>query len=204
VEFIKSCVTPHLIGFKVHAYPSILQSPSGRHRGGNVTVERLARFLSHEYHAADRLTTFVDFYGFSDTNGRSRHELEQAILERVIEVMTDCNTLFVRPYVQMHEFEALLFSDIDQFQFAGDGWSDGVRRQLTAVATQFPCPEDIDNHPKTAPSKRILGAFPKGTYSKTEHGPLIAEAIGLPSIRECCPQFDEWMLWLEALGGEVG
>ena len=46
----------------------------------------------------------------------------------------------------------------------------------------------------------LLAAFPSGIYNKTEHGPLIAEAIGLAVIRQQCPQFNDWMNMLEAWG----
>lgn len=200
VEFVKSCLTPHLVNHGVNAYPTILQAPSGRHRGGSVSVERLARFISHEYHATDRITTLVDFYGFQDANGRSRQALEQAIVDDVERRTTGFDPRFVRPYVQMHEFEGLLFSDVEQFQYVLDGWDDGVRQTLTTVRTQFQTPEDINNNRQTAPSKRIIAAFSGSGYSKTEHGPVIAEAIGLPVIRQQCPQFDSWMSMLEAWG----
>jgi hypothetical protein len=93
-----------------------------------------------------------------------------------------------------------LFSDVEQFQYVLDGWDAVVRQKLIGIRAQFLTPEDINNSYNTAPSKRILAAFPNGTYSKTEHGPMIAEAIGLAAIRQQCPQFDGWMSMLEAWG----
>ncbi|HEJ1358340.1 TPA: DUF4276 family protein [Pseudomonas aeruginosa] len=197
VEFVKSCLVPHLLNHGVNAYPSIVQAPSGRHRGGRVTVERLARFISHEYHAADRLTTLVDYYGFQDAEGRTRNELERDILDCVVRYAAGVDPRFVRPYVQMHEFEGLLFSDVEQFQYVLDGWDADVRQTLINIREQFQTPEDINNSRQTAPSKRILASFPDGSYSKTEHGPVIADAIGLTTIRQQCPQFDGWITMLE-------
>ncbi|MBQ0218838.1 DUF4276 family protein [Alcaligenes faecalis] len=197
VEFVKSCLVPHLLDYGVNAYPSIIQAPSGRHRGGRVTVDRLARFISHEYHAADRLTTLVDYYGFQDAEGRTRDQLERDILDCVIKYAAGVDSRFVRPYVQMHEFEALLFSDVEQFQYVLDGWGADVRQTLIKIRAQFQTPEDINNSRQTAPSKRILASFPDGSYSKTEHGPVIADAIGLATIRQQCPQFDGWITMLE-------
>jgi len=200
VEFIKSCVTPYLLNHDVDAYPSLLRAPSGRHRGGRVTVERLVNFISHEYYAADRLTTLVDFYGFQDAQGRTRQQLEQAIVAGVAKQTTGFDFRFVRPYVQMYEFEALLFSDIEQFQYVLDGWDDAVRQKLIKIRAQFATPEHINNHRDTAPSKRILTAFQVGTYSKPEHGPIIAHSIGFLKIRQQCPQFDDWTNMLEQWG----
>jgi hypothetical protein len=199
-NFISQCLAPHLFNHDVMAYPSILQAPSGRHRGGRVTVERLIRHISHEYHACDRVSTLVDFYGFVDRNGRSRAEVESAILSGIEHRTTGFDARFVLPYLQMYEFEGLLFSNVEEFQWVVDGWSDDVRSQLQTVREAFPSPEDINDSPETAPSKRIRAIFADGSYSKTEHGPLIAEAIGLEEIRKQCPAFNEWVGALEAWG----
>ncbi|WP_299539876.1 DUF4276 family protein [uncultured Herbaspirillum sp.] len=199
VEFVKSCLAPYLLASQVQAFPSLLQSPSGNHRGGRVTVERLARFMSHQYHQTDRITTLVDFYGFQDRDGLSRAQLEAAIRAGVA-TTPGYDPRFVLPYVQMYEFEGLLFSDPEQFAWVEDGWNEQVKQQLTAVSAAFASPEDINNSSETAPSKRILRIFPEGSYSKTEHGPLIAESIGIDTIRVKCPAFSEWVGQLQAWG----
>lgn len=204
VEFVKSCLAPYLLhNSQVLAFPSLLQAPSGNHRGGRVTVERLVKFLSHQYHQADRITTLVDFYGFQDRGGRSRAQLEADIRAGVAGSTTGYDSRFVLPYVQMYEFEGLLFADPRAFEWVEDGWNDDTKLALEAVTWAFATPEEINNSRETAPSKRILGIFPDGTYSKTEHGPLIAESIGVAAIRAKCPAFDEWVGKLEAWGGAV-
>ncbi len=200
VEFVKTCLAPYLLNNEVHVFPSLLQSPSGNHRGGRVTVERLVRFISHQYHQADRITTLVDFYGFQDRNGRSRAQLETDIRNNVAAKTTGYDQRFVLPYVQMYEFEGLLFTDPQAFEWVEDGWTDEARHALEAVTSAFATPEDINNSRETAPSKRILDIFPEGSYSKTEHGPLIAESIGLDAIRAKCPAFSEWVGKLQAWG----
>jgi hypothetical protein len=199
-NFILECLAPHLLNQGVMAYPSILQAPSGRHKGGRVTIERLIKHISHEYNACDRVTTLVDFYGFKDRDGRNRAEVEAAILAGVADHITGFDARFVLPYLQMHEFEGLLFSDIEKFRWVLDGWSDDVRSQLRTVREAFVSPEDINDSPETAPSKRILSIFADGSYSKTEHGPLIAKEIGLEEIRKQCSAFNEWVGALEAWG----
>lgn len=198
VEFVKSCLEPHLRPLGFHTYPSLLQAPSGNHRGGRVTVEQLGKHLAHEYDRTDRITTLVDYYGFKDADGRSRSELEAAILAEAQRWNGRMDTRFVLPYVQMYEFEGLLFTDVEQFQYVLDGWSDEARAQLQAIRDAFDSPEHINNNKLTAPSKRILEIFGERAYSKTEHGPIIAEEIGLVKIRQECAQFDEWIKNLQA------
>jgi hypothetical protein len=200
-NFIQQCLAPYLEPAGVYAYGSIIQAPSGRHKGGRVTIDRLARHISHEYHAFDRLTTLVDFYGFKDRDGLSRAETEHAILEKTRALTRDFDARYVLPYVQLHEFEGLLFTDPAAFEWVQDGWSKKVHQALTDVASAFASPELINDSPETAPSKRILKIFPEGTYSKTEHGPLIAESIGIEAIRAKCPAFSEWVGKLQAWEG---
>ena len=200
VEFVKNCLAPYLMSHQVLAFPSLLQSPSGNHRGGRVTVERLVRFMSHQYHQTDRITTLVDFYGFQDRNGRNRAQLEADIRAGVAKSTTGYDERFVLPYVQMYEFEGLLFTNPEAFKCVQDGWNEQSHAALKQVRQAFASPEDINDSRETAPSKRILSIFEVGAYSKTEHGPLIAEAIGIDAIRGQCPNFDAWVTQIQAWG----
>ncbi|MDV7397185.1 DUF4276 family protein, partial [Arthrospira platensis SPKY1] len=58
-------------------------------------------------------------------------------------------------------------------------------------------PEEINDHPQTAPSKRLISLL-KG-YDKALHGPLVALDIGLDRLRVENPRFDAWIKRLEAL-----
>jgi hypothetical protein len=116
----------------------------------------------------------VDFYGFQDRAERGREALEAAILEGVRQRTAGFDARFVLSYVQVHEFEGLLFSDIEQFQYVLDVWNEHSRAALLAVRQSFATPEAINDNPETAPSKRLLTIFEAGAYSKTEHGPLVA------------------------------
>ena len=200
VAFVNRCLEPYLRPSGVSAYGTVLSARSGRHRGGRVSVDRLAQNISLHYSKADRVSTLVDFYGFLDRAGRTRAQLEAAIAAAAQAKTKGYDARYVLPYVQMHEFEGLLFTNPAAFQWAEDGWSEKVKAELMAVAQAFPNPEDINDSPETAPSKRILSIFPEGTYSKTEHGPLIAEAIGIDAMRQKCAQFDAWVAHLQAWG----
>lgn len=201
VEFVNRCLEPYLRPSRVRIYGTLLSARSGRHRGGRVTVERLADKIALQRHEADRVTTLVDFYGFRDRADRNRVQLESEIASAVARLMLDgYDPRHVLPYVQMHEFEGLLFTDPAAFEWVEDGWSETVRARLAGVAQAFDSPEQINDGPETAPSKRILAIFPDGSYSKPEHGPLIAEAIGVDAIRSKCPGFDAWIGRLQAWG----
>jgi hypothetical protein len=197
-EFVKTCLEPHLRKFNIVAYPSLLKTRPGKQGGGNVTIERVVKHLAHEYKSSDRISTLLDFYGFSHADGRTKPELEQAILTQAEKDIPNFDKRFVLPYVQRYEFEGLLFSEVEQFQWVMDGWNERAKAELQAVRSAFMNPEEINNSRVTAPSKRILAIF-GNKYSKVLHGAMIAAEIGLPAIRAACPAFNDWVTALETM-----
>lgn len=191
-EFVKAVLDEHLRPLGVVPEPVLI--------GGSVTVRRLACDMALLYQSHDSVTSLVDFYGFPRKGDRSVEALETHLRERIGERVGagwDENRVF--PYVQMHEFEGLLFSDVEVFATQIDFPRDGVAA-LQAVRERFATPEDINDNYETAPSRRIASAIPR--YDKRLHGPILAEQIGLDRIRAQCPRFDAWVSRLEALGAE--
>lgn len=200
-RFVKDCLGPALVQRGVIVHPTLLKTRPGKQGGGNVSIERLALNLANEYPNHDFLTTLVDLYGFNNRDERDREQLEKSIFEAARQQRPEIRPDHVFPYVQQYEFEALLFSDIQRFEWVLDGWSNEAERRLQSIAEAYPDPEQINDGPTTAPSKRLDSIF-KGTYQKTEHGPLIAEDIGLDVIRSCCSRFDQWITRLENLNDQ--
>lgn len=93
----------------------------------------------------------------------------------------------------MHEFEALLFSDVEIL--AEKAEIDAA--QLKRIIKKYSNPEEINDDPGSAPSKRLVRL--KGGYRKVAMGKAVSEAIGIPVIREKCPHFNEWLTRLENL-----
>lgn len=98
------------------------------------------------------------------------------------------------PYVSMHEFEALLFSNCQSFG-RGIGREDLVPA-FDEIRRAFTTPEEIDDSPITAPSKRVEGLV--DGYQKPLLGTLAALEVGLDAMRAECPHFAGW---LQRLGG---
>ena len=104
------------------------------------------------------------------------------------------------PYVQLHEFEALLFVN----PTCANDWLQGKPAQLAALqAALAECgePEAINDRPETSPSHRLKAQYPH--FDKKLHGPDIVELTGLPAIRQACPRFDRWITQLEQLGQQA-
>ena len=168
---------------------------------GNISLDRIVPDLVRLYHSHNFVTTFYDFYGFKRNNYIDGSDLEDKICSHVKESLIrndqELDPRRFRPYIQMHEFEGLLFSDVAGFNILTDVTVKHID-VLKAVRHEFASPEDINNSKETAPSKRILSVG--FNYDKVEHGPLIALEIGIDKIRRECPRFNEWMIWLEGLG----
>ena len=97
------------------------------------------------------------------------------------------------PFVIMHEFEGLLFSDCERFS-RGVGVP-GLHARFQAIRDQFGSPEEINDSSTTAPSKRVIQLLPG--YQKLLMGTLAALEIGLDVIRAECPHFRGWLERLE-------
>ncbi|MDM8516958.1 DUF4276 family protein [Desulfobacterales bacterium HSG16] len=158
-------------------------------------------------------TTMVDYYALPQTGGRAwpgrqaagrlsfeqkAVTVEQAILEDISSTLGDgFNPRRFLPFVIMHEFEGLLFSDCKKF--AKGIYRPELAAGFQAIRDMFSSPEEINDSPLTAPSKRVTKLVPG--YKKTLLGPLAALEIGLDAIRKECPHFSQWLLHLETLAG---
>jgi Domain of unknown function (DUF4276) len=99
------------------------------------------------------------------------------------------------PYLSLHEYESLLCSDPAAFaQSLGQAH---LANQFHRVRDDFPTPEDINNNPETAPSKRVIEIY--GAYKKVIEGTIAAWAVGIDAMRRECLHFRNWLGQLEAL-----
>ena len=189
LDFVKKILAVHLREKGVEAQPFSIS--------GNVTVGRLARDMANHFWNFDRVTSLVDFYGFRGKDTASPDELEGLIHRAIAErIKRSWDESMVFPYVQRHEFEGLLFSEVSAF---GEAMllPDECIEELGRIRARFLTPEDINDSKESAPSKRILKVFPR--YNKHVNGIMIAEAAGLGRIRTECPRFNSWLTHLESL-----
>ena len=204
-RFARDILAPHLVHFNVALdVRKILTNRKLRKRGGIVSFQRfhndITQWIKEQpgaYH-----TTFIDLYGletdfpnFRETIGREPYDrvsqIETGIAERI-------NHRTFIPFVQLHEYEALLFSNPDIML-------EWLSLYKSINSTAFHAikqaadgnPELINEGPKTAPSKRIISIC--DNYDKVDDGILLLKEIGLDTIRAECKHFNQWISRLEKL-----
>jgi hypothetical protein len=180
------------------------------HRGGGRKfgpVKRdIERFLKQERGGDVFFTTMIDLYAiYSDFPGLNEAEKFRHDPRKRVELLEQSfasevgDPRFI-PYLQLHEFEALLFVDPSHFAKRYEK-ADRKIQELREIADKKESPELINDGQTTAPSKRIIDAFPTYKKDKSQIGPLVAKDIGLAAIRAKCPHFNAWLTRLESLGG---
>lgn len=201
--FVREVLAPAFLHQGLYLTPIVVSTSPG-HRGGVVRYAKvrpqIVRLCRQDRQA--QVSTLFDLYALpSDFPGRADPAYPAtgtgAHKAAFIEArwQADIGEPNFRPHLLVHEFEALLFVAPERFA----DWVDdaAVVPALQAAQRAHASPEDINDQPHTAPSKRILAAMPG--YQKTFHGPLIACEIGLDALRQTCPHFQRWLQWLDAL-----
>ncbi len=188
-EFLKSMIRDQFRDIGIEVQPILLN--------GNVRSGRVASEMSRLFWSFDAVTSFVDYYGFKEKGDASPEALQAAIdLKSKAEIRRKYDETKVFSYVQQYEFEGLLFSEPEALDRLY-GHDRQYGRTLARIKSQCRGPEDINDDPGTAPSKRLAQVMPR--YSKVVDGPLIALEVGLDTIRSECPRFNAWISRLELL-----
>lgn len=200
--FVNELLVPHYARKGLYLMPIIVSTSPG-HKGGVVSYAKVKPQIEKlcKQDTAAHVSTLFDLYALPGDfpgkasadypamgSGRQKAEFLEAALAQ------DIGQRNFIPNLLVHEFEALLFVRVEAFADWTD--DDDVLEPLRTVSATT-APEDINDSPQTAPSKRILVAMPG--YQKTLHGPLIACEIGLDAMRTGCPHFSQWVERIESL-----
>lgn len=209
--FVREVLAPWLAKRGVFLRATQVGKPG--HKGGNVYAVAKRDMMNFLKQRQDTFVTcFFDFYAMKDDwPGRkeadaANHDRKPVAVEDAIK--QDIETAFkgslredrLIPYVQMHEFESLLFSHPPALsKTLGVKDSEG---EFQLIRNEFKTPEHINDDPNTAPSKRIIEIFRnyRRGYKKPLHGSIAAKQITIDTMREECPHFRTWVDTLVELG----
>lgn len=195
--FVSRVLSPYFWDNEIYLTPVILgtkRSKSGeKFKGGNVNFQKLEKEIL-QLLSSGPVTTMIDYYGLNDDFPNYKESLAlKSCGEKALHIedylrKTINNKNFI-PYIQMHEFEALLFSDVSSFEVVDTDYK--RVEKLNEEIAQFDSPEEVNNCVETAPSKRIQAIFVG--YKKTVDGIMIAEKIGIEKMKGKCLHFSEWV-----------
>ncbi len=197
-EFCEKLLAHYLFQESIHIQAPLIK----KSRGGIVQWDVLKKEIENHLSEPNVIvSTLIDYYGLNsklnfpkweeaksviDKNARMDF-LESSMADEINEVMKH---RFI-PYLQLHEFEGLLFNDIQIFYNQVPKDDLVGHEELIQTFTQFSNPEFINDNKDTSPSHR-LSRIIKG-YNKPLYGHYLAEAIGINKIRQKSPRFDNWV-----------
>ena len=207
--FVRDLLAPHLGQHQVFVWARSVETGRRKqriYRGGLVSYikarQDILRWLAQDPQAL--VSTMFDYYALPDDFPRPQAPRGNAsILDWVSRLeaalAADIGDSRFVPYIQVHEFEALLFSDVTSTGYVL-GADSRQLQQLQSIRGAFETPEHINDSPETAPSKRLIQLFPR--YDKTFFGPAALSRIGLEAVRRECPHFASWLTKLERLSAQ--
>jgi len=203
--FVNRVLRGHLRPFGVMVQKPILAATSFRISGENeagvsvggvtnyasIRGDILNQFANNEIKAVDVLTSLIDLYALPPSfpgyapglsGGQKAVNIEQAW-------KADIGQVNFFPYIQIHEFEALILTRPSALAGYYPEHAAGIE-QLRSECARFRTPEDINDTKATSPSHRILDHVP--TYQKLD-GFRHLQDIGLPELKAHCPRFKAWI-----------
>jgi hypothetical protein len=198
-EFVNSILKPF---FQSNGIYHVVSYKIKHSKGGLSKYEHLKKDIINSIYERDVvITTLIDYYGLpvdfpgykesiamtSKTDSVNFLECE---IKKDIEKTQNNTFSNLIPYIQLHEFEALVFSSMTGFEALFES-RDADFKTLEKITNSHSSPEEINDSPQTAPSKRLLKLI-RG-YNKVLDGVSIIDEIGLETIREKNPRFNSWL-----------
>ncbi len=164
-------------------------------------LTRWMKEMEHRGSEAHFFTTMFDFYALPD--GFPNMVQAATIADPYLRIAAiedafkqDMGSDRFVPYIQLHEFEALMFCDIAKLADEYPKCSKEIESLKDVLAKYNGNPELIDQSPETAPSKRIIAAIEgerKYKYNKPRSGAVVTAAIGMDALMSHCTHFREWI-----------
>jgi len=196
LEFVKLLLIPYFNNNGIYEVVSQCVCTSKTGKGGLSNYEYLKNDIQKVLNNRNTntiVTTFIDF--FRIPTNFPNYNLSMKEISSINKVSKledffgqDINDKRFVPYIQLHEFEALLFSSNRGFEKYEE---EKIYFKTKEIIEAFKNPEDINSSPQTAPSKRLLSINPK--YKKVIEGNIIALEIGIETMLEKCPRFRDWL-----------
>ena len=208
---VEEVLKPYLMANGITSVKSVLVTTNKKKnaRGGLVTYQHAFDDLSimlkshtdgeYERHI---FTTMFDLYalpddfpGYAESHSVVDRYSRVASFERAFYDAIGSKR-FV-PYIQLHEYEALVFCGLDYLPLMYKGCERDIERLKSELAI-VRNPELVNDSPESAPSKRIIKAVEGNNrahfnYDKPKAGKFVAQKVGIEALRARCPHFNGWI-----------
>lgn len=204
-EFCKTLLATYFAKRNIHIQSPLIK----RSMGGIVRWEILKKEIETYLREKDAFVTMlIDYYGlyskyhfpgWEKSSGIADKNNRMDFLEKSMQndIKESVRRRFI-PYLQLHEFEGLLFNDINIFYEQVPKEELVGTAELKQTFKDYPHnPEMINDNPETSPSHRLKRII--SGYNKILYRHYFAEAIGLDRIRNKSPRFHEWINLIERI-----
>lgn len=207
-RFVHRVLAPSLLP---QVSPSAIVNTTSSHhdrpaRGGGLSWSRVRRQLDHllRQHPHEVVVSTMydlyrlpqDFPGWRSADACPEPHKRAGFIEVGMAADLNIGQRFV-PYIQVHEFDALLLTEPAFISDLDPGITQEMLASFTSIVDSYSTPELVnDEHP---PSHQIAKVIPSYGRLKATLVPALLERIGLPKLRARCPHFGEWISKLEGL-----
>lgn len=210
-NFVNQVLAPYFLSFDKVLIPTnvLTKKDDGKgkmYKGGLSRFSQADKTIKPNIKNAERnsdtfVTTMFDYYGLpkdtpgiTEANQKTDSYEKVECIEKAMQIYENPSKPIYFPYIQLHEFEALIFSDIHKLE---EEYFDYNLKPLKDCLQQNSNPELIDNGIETSPSKRILSCI--CTYDKATAGVAVLGKIGIENLCRKCHHFSTWIEKLKSL-----
>ena len=204
-KFVKQTLSEYLGQFNVSTDVRCVLTSKDKtkaYRGGLISYEKakndIISWLKEDRDSNVRFSTMFDLYAlpndFPSFEEAKKYAADPYTRVQVLEnaFREDIGDYRFFPYIQLHEFEALILSKPQELQNEYFEYEDEIR-ELVELLEEIQNPELINDKPETAPSKRIIKLIPEYEYNKVSVGATLVAGIGIEWLIEHCAHFRDWL-----------
>ena len=212
--FINRVLVPYLTSHEVWGNVRCVMTSKKRkvvYRGGVISYTMVKNditlWMKEDQNSDVAFTTMFDLYALPSDfpcydEARKINDVYKRVEMLEQAISKDIQHPRFIPYIQLHEFEALIFADPQKLDWEFFSHDRAIKSLINMTASVH-SPELIDDGNSTAPSKRIIQEIPEYEGMKVSAGPLVVEKIGLRTLRQKCPHFAQWLEKLESFNQDV-
>lgn len=211
MEFARKTLSTHFIKFGIIVDSRCVMTSKNKYktyRGGLLDYGKakkdILRWMAEEKSGEAYFTTMFDLYALPNDFPKFEESLKiqdpylrVSFLEEAFKKDID-NHKFI-PYIQLHEFEALLLSNPEILLIEYPDARREIEKLKRIISENNNNPELVNTGKNTAPSKRIINLIPEYEGNKPTVGSILAGIEGVEIQKNRCIHFGKWVEKIEKI-----